>query len=301
MSKVWFVTGAGRGLGADIVGAALAAGHRVAATGRRPENLRRALGTHDDLLVAQLDVTQPSDAQTAVAAAVDRFGRVDVLVNNAANSYPGYFEEITPEQMRAQIETALFGPMNVTRAVLPEMRRQRSGHVITISSIDGVAGLEFGAAYATAKFGVEGWMESLRYDIEPFGISTTIVDPGLFRTGLLAAPSTTWPQMSIDDYTPRTAAMISAWQCKNGNQPGDPAKLATSLVRIAESTEPPLRWIVGDDALATAEAKARDLLAQVEASRTSGSGLTFTDPEARATTPHHSPRPAPASTSAMTD
>ncbi len=276
MRKVWLVTGAGRGLGADIVRAALAAGHRVVATGRRPEHIEQVLGAHDDLLVARLDITSPDDAVGAVAAAVERFGRIDVLVNNAANSYPGYFEEIPPERMRAQIETTLFGPMNVTRAVLPRMRRQRGGHVITLSSIDGLAGLEFCVAYATAKFGVEGWMESLRFDVEPFGIRTTIVNPGLFRTGFLAEPSTTWPEPSIDDYARRTAAMIPTWQHKNGSQPGDPARLAASLVQLAEAAEPPLRWIVGDDALATAEAKARQLLAQVEASRESGSGLNHT-------------------------
>ncbi|WP_201260915.1 SDR family oxidoreductase [Embleya scabrispora] len=276
--KVWLVTGAGRGLGTHIVRAALDAGHRVVATGRRPARIEQVFGEHDDLLVARLDITRPAEAETAVAAAVERFGRVDVLVNNAADSYPGYFEEIPPERMRAQIESTLMGPMNVTRAVLPYMRRERGGHIITISSIDGLAGLEFCAAYATAKFGVEGWMESLRFDIEPFGIRTTIVNPGLFRTELLSEPSTTWPESSIEDYAGRTATMLPAWRLKNGRQAGDPAKLAASLIRIAEAAEPPLRWIVGDDALATAEAKARQLLAQVEASRASGSGLNHAPP-----------------------
>ncbi|SDC52434.1 Short-chain dehydrogenase [Actinokineospora iranica] len=251
----------------------MAAGHRVVATGRRPDRVEQALGAHDDLLATRLDVTSPSDADAAVAAAVRRFGRVDVLVNNAGNSYPGYFEEIPPEHMRAQIETTLFEPMNFTRAGLPLMRGQRGGHIITISSIDGLAGLEFCAAYATAKFGVEGWMESLRHDVEPFGIRTTVVNPGLFRTEFLAEPSKTWPRPSTDDYAQRPAALLPAWQGKSGAQPGDPAKLAASLVTLADAADPPPRWIVGDDALATAEAKARQLLAQVEASRRSGSGL----------------------------
>ena len=179
----------------------------------------------------QLDITDPASVDAAVAAAVDRFGRIDVLVNNAGNFYAGYFEEISPAQMRAQIETNLFGPMNVTRAVLPVMRRQRSGHVVTISSTAGLIGQEFVAAYAASKFGVEGWMESLRFDVEPFGIHTTIVEPGFFRTELLVEGSSTiWPELSIDDYADRTQSTIEAWRGMNGQQGGDPAKLAAALV-----------------------------------------------------------------------
>src|SRR5215218_5103735 len=177
--KVWFVTGAGRGMGVDIAKAALAAGNAVVATGRRPEAVERALGgTQEDLLVIKLDVTDPADAQAAVQAAMERFGRIDVLVNNAGNFYAGYFEEISPAQMRQQFETNLFGPMNVTRAVLPLMRGQRAGHVITITSTAGLVGNEFNAAYAASKFAEEGWMESLRHDVEPYNIHTTVVEPG---------------------------------------------------------------------------------------------------------------------------
>src|SRR5437868_963054 len=161
MRKVWFITGAGRGMGADIAKAALAAGNAVVATGRNSDTVSRAVGQADDLLVVKLDVTRPEDAQAAAQAAVARFGRIDVLVNNAANFYGGYFEELTPEQIERQLATALIGPMNVTRAVLPVMRRQRSGHIISISSGAGLVGFEFNSAYAAAKFGLEGWMESL--------------------------------------------------------------------------------------------------------------------------------------------
>ena len=223
MSKVFLITGAGRGLGADIARQALAAGHRVVGTGRRPERVLEALGgEQDNLLAAALDITDPAAAHSAVQAAVERFGRIDVLVNNAANFYAGYFEEISDAQLRRQIETNLFGPMNVTRAVLPVMRAQRDGHIITVTSLAGVIGQEFCVAYASAKFGLEGFMESLRYDVEPFGIRTTIVEPGFFRTELLVDSSTSWAELSIDDYAERTATTRKAWESMNGQQPGHP-------------------------------------------------------------------------------
>jgi NAD(P)-dependent dehydrogenase (short-subunit alcohol dehydrogenase family) len=271
MSKVIFVTGAGRGLGADIARAALTAGHQVVATGRRPEDVERALGgPRDNLLVTELDITSLEDAQAAAQQAVDRFGRIDVLVNNAGSFLAGYFEEISPAQLRGQIETNFFGPLNVTRAVLPVMRGQRAGHVITISSSAGVVGGEFGGAYAASKFAVEGWMESLRHDVAPYDIRTTIVEPGMFRTELLGDASTAWAELSIDDYAPRTAPTVEAWKGMNGRQAGDPAKLAQVLVAIADQEEPPLRLIAGADALDAVEAKAHELLAQAKASREIG-------------------------------
>jgi len=154
--QVWLITGAGRGLGADVARAALAAGHAVVATGRDPARLTAALGAHDSLLTLKLDVTRAEDAQAAMAATAARFGRIDVLVNNAGNFFAGFFEELSPEQVRHQIETLLFGPMNVTRAALPAMRRQRSGLLLTISSTAGISGGMFCTAYAAAKFGLEG-------------------------------------------------------------------------------------------------------------------------------------------------
>src|SRR5687768_8602285 len=180
-NKVWLITGAGRGMGVDITKAALAAGYKVVATGRNPDSVAKVIGEAENLLVVKLDVTKPADAEASVKAAVDKFGRIDVLINNAANFYAGYFEELTPEQMDLQLMTSLVGPMNVTRAVLPVMRRQRSGHIIAISSSAGLSGFEFGTAYAASKFGLEGFMESLRDEVAPFGIHTTIVNPGFFR------------------------------------------------------------------------------------------------------------------------
>lgn len=277
MNKVIFITGASRGMGVEIARAALAAGHQVVATGRRPQAVEQAVGAHANLLAAPLDVTRPADAEAAVTAAVGRFGRIDVLVNNAANFQAGYFEEISPEQFRSQIETNLFGPLNVTRAVLPVMRKQRSGHVVTISSVAGLIGQEFVAAYAASKFALEGWMESLRFDVAPYGIRTTLVEPGFFRTDLLEESSTTWPALSIDDYASRTAQTKAAWQGMNGKQGGDPARLAKALLTVIGQVEPPLRWVAGADAVAAVEAKAKELLRQVEANRALSSSLSYGD------------------------
>jgi NAD(P)-dependent dehydrogenase (short-subunit alcohol dehydrogenase family) len=278
MNKVIFVTGAGRGLGTDIARQALAAGHQVVATGRRPEEVEKTLGgPQDNLLVTKLDITSPDDAQAAAQAAVDHFGRIDVLVNNAGNFFAGYFEEIPPAQMRRQIETNLFGPMNITRAILPILRKQRDGHIITLSSTAGIIGQEFCVAYAASKFAVEGWMESLHHDIAPYGIRTTIVEPGFFRTELLVDASTTWPEPTIDDYAERTTATVAAWKSMNGRQTGDPAKLARALLAIADQAEPPLRFVAGADAIEGVEAKARELLAQAEASRALGGDLAHDD------------------------
>ena len=249
--KVWFITGAGRGMGVNIAKAALAAGNAVVATGRNTDTVTEAVGKADDLLVVKLDVTSPEDAQAAVKAAVDRFGHIDVLVNNAGNFYAGFFEEITPQDFRAQVETLLFGPLNVTRAVLPVMRAQRSGLVVTISSTAGIRGGEFLTAYAASKFGVEGWMESTNY-AEP----------------------------TIEDYAEKTRQTVAAWSGMNGLQGGDPAKLAKALVQLASQDEPPLRWAAGADAVEDLEQKAQRLLAQADAYRELSSSLAHDDTNA---------------------
>ena len=277
MKKVWLLTGAGRGMGVDIAKAALAAGHAVVATGRDPKKIAGALGGHDDLLAVKLDVTRPEDAQTAVQAAVRGFGRIDVLVNNAGNFYAGFFEELSPEQVRNQIETLLFGPMNVTRAALPAMRKQRSGLLLTISSTAGITGQLFCTAYAAAKFGIEGWMESLTPEVAPFGIRTMLVEPGFFRTELLSAGSTTYAKPSIDDYAKNTMETVAAWSSMDGKQGGDPAKLANAIVQLAGLREPPARFAAGADAVQTFEAKANALLAQANAHRDLSTSLSHDD------------------------
>ena len=276
--QVWFITGAGRGMGVDIAQAALAAGHAVVATGRNINAVVDAIGKADDLLVVALDVTSLASAETAVLAAFERFGRIDVLVNNAGNFHAGFFEELTPEQIEQQLTTSLIGPMNVTRAVLPVMRNQRSGNVVSISSTAGIVGQAFCSAYAASKFGLEGWMESLRYEVEAFGIRTTIVEPGFFRTTLLEKESTTYAELSIDDYAERTAQTRPVWEAMSGRQGGDPAKLAKALVSVVDEEQPPLRWVAGADAVATVEQKANELLAQVDAYRDLSSSLAVDEP-----------------------
>jgi NAD(P)-dependent dehydrogenase (short-subunit alcohol dehydrogenase family) len=277
MSKqVWLITGAGRGMGLDFVRAALAAGHSVVASGRDRDRVSRVLGTSNDVLAVTLDVTSAADAEAAVRAAVDRFGRIDVLVNSAASFYAGYFEELTPAQIDRQLAASLIGPMNVTRAVLPVMRRQRSGHIISISSSAGLAaGFEFVSAYAASKFGLEGWMESLQAEIAPFGIATTIVNPGFFRTELLTDQSTNYAEPSIADYEDRRGPLVEYWKAQNGRQSGDPAKLARALITIASEKQPPRRFIAGADAIATAEQKTADLKAQIDAHRELSTSLAF--------------------------
>lgn len=276
--KVWLVTVAGRGLGVDIAKAALAAGHAVVATARSVESIARALGQHEDLLAVALDVTDQAAAEAAVAATVERFGHLDVLVNNAGSFQAGFFEEMSPEAFRSQIETTLFGPVNVTRAALPQLRAQRSGLVMTISSTAGIASTgDFLTAYAASKFGVEGFMEGLAPEIAPFGIHTMLVEPGFFRTELLTPQSTQYAPPSIPDYADRTTATIEAWRGMDGKQGGDPAKLAAALVQLAALEQPPARFAAGADAVELFDTKARTLLAEADAHRELSSSLAHGD------------------------
>src|SRR5436853_7540754 len=276
--KVWLITGAGRGMGVDFAKAALAAGQAVVASGRESDRVSKALGQSNNLLAVTLDVTSRADAQAAVRAAVDRFDRIDVLVNNAASVYAGYFEELTPEQFERQLSVSLIGPMNVTRAVLPVMRTQRAGHIVSISSSAGLAaGFDFVSAYAASKFGLEGWMESLHAEVAPFGITTTMVNPGFFRTELLTEQSTNYAERSVADYDERRGPLLECWTSQNGRQTGDPAKLARALITVANQNPPPRRFIAGADAIAGAEQKIADLKAQIEpkAHSEENAGLDF--------------------------
>jgi NAD(P)-dependent dehydrogenase (short-subunit alcohol dehydrogenase family) len=276
MSNVWFITGAGRGLGIDIAQSALAAGHQVVATGRDPRKVLDAIGEHQNLLTVALDITDQDAADSAAQAAVDRFGRIDVLVNNAGNFYAGYFENTSPAQLRAQMETNFFGPTNVTRAILPLMRKQRSGQVITVTSAAGLVGQEFVAAYAASKFALEGWMESLRYDVERFGIKTMAVEPGFFRTELLVEGSSTiWPELDIEDYAELTAQTIEAWKSMNGLQGGDPKKLGRALVTLSDSGDLPLRFLAGADVMAGEEENLATIQGQIDAHRELSASLSF--------------------------
>jgi NAD(P)-dependent dehydrogenase (short-subunit alcohol dehydrogenase family) len=277
--QVWFITGASRGMGVEFAKAALAAGHKVVGTGRDGSRVSQAVGESPNLLALPLDITRNADAEATVRAAVSRFNRIDVLVNNAADFQAGYFEEMSADQFRAQIEVNLFGTLNVTRAVLAVMREQRSGHIITISSIAGLASsVDFTSAYAASKFALEGWMEALRAEVAPFGIHATVVNPGFFRTDLLSEQSTRYADPSITDYDSRRTALMAGWKSTHGQQPGDPKKLAQALVSIASQHPPPRRFLAGADSIRTAEQKIADLKADIESNRQLSISLAF-DPQ----------------------
>jgi NAD(P)-dependent dehydrogenase (short-subunit alcohol dehydrogenase family) len=270
-------------MGGDFSRAALAAGHRVVAAGRDAERVETALGgPRPDLLAVRLDVTSPEQAQAAVETAVEAFGRIDVLVNNAGVSYKGFFEELSDLQVRAQLEVNLLGPMNVTRAVLPVMRAQRSGHVVSITSGAGLIGFAYSSVYAASKFGLEGWMEALRGEVAPLGIHTTIVEPGFFRTELLASPPQFWAEPTLADYAERNDEQRPLWLARNGTQPGDPAKLAAALLQVTGLIEPPARFMAGRDVLELAEQKINDLRAQADAFRDLSGSLAYDDADATA-------------------
>lgn len=275
-SKVWLITGAGSGIGLQIAKAVLAAGNKVVATGRDTNKVLKAIDdTTDNLLVVKMDVTDSKEIEAGVNAAIEKFGTIDVLVNNAGNFFAGFFEGLSQNQVEQQIATNLFGPMNVTRAVLPVMRKSKSGHIITITSTAALVGYELCTAYAASKFGLEGFMESLQMEVAPFGINTTIVEPGFFRTNLLESSSIQWSELEIDDYAERLAMLRPNWEYMNGKQGGDPAKFATALLKIVNEDTPPKRWIAGADALAEVERKIKELQEQANAYRELSSSLSY--------------------------
>ena len=250
MNKVWFITGAGSGIGAGTAQAALRAGHRVVATGRNLDKVRnqyRDLAS-ENIAFIQLDVADEAQAKAAVGQAVKQLGRIDVLVNNAGYSLLGNFEQMTTAEMHKQFATNFYGVVHLTHAVLPVMRRQRSGHIINISSVAGVVGLKHCAAYAATKFAVEGLSLSVATEVEQFGIKVTVVEPGFFRTGLLDAQNVRWVSKVIEDYAAEGTAE-AMWSPYNGTQPNDPAKLGEALVQIAAMPNPPKVFIAGRDAL----------------------------------------------------
>jgi len=253
MHKVWFITGASRGLGAQVAKAAMAAGDRIAATGRDPAAVQRVLGGHGDVLPLGLDVTDPASIAAAVDAASAHFGRIDVLVNNAGYGHLGIFEESTPEEVREQFNTNVFGLMEVTRAVLPVMRRQRAGHIINISSIGGLTGFASCTLYGSSKFAVEGFSENLQFDLAPFGIHVTVVEPGFFRTDFLDQSSVRYTSRPVEDYEKVSKGTRSAYTDHNHQQLGDPAKLGPALVQLVRAENPPLHLLLGSDAVKFAE------------------------------------------------
>ncbi|MDJ1472875.1 oxidoreductase [Xanthocytophaga flava] len=249
-SKVWFITGASRGIGAEIVKAALAAGNRVVATGRNADDIKTVFGQSENLLALKLDVTKEQDAMNAVQAAVDTFGQIDIVVNNAGYALFGAVEELSDEEVKKQFNTNVFGLLNVTRAVLPVMRKQKAGHIFNISSTSGLVGFAASSAYCATKFAVEGISESLNQEVQPLGIKVTIVEPGAFRSEFLSTGSSVSSQASIDDYKGTAGVVRDYIKQLNNTQPGDPVKLAAALLTLANEAQPPLRFVAGTDAVA---------------------------------------------------
>ena len=265
VQRTWFITGASRGFGYEIARAALRAGDRVAATGRNLAALRRALGADSDRLASmQLDVRSASEARAAVDDAVKRFGGIDVLVNNAGYGHLGFFEETTNEDLQIQLATNLFGVLNVTRAVLPVMRSARRGRIFNLSSVAGLRGAEFSSLYCTSKFALEGFSESLSQEVIPFGILVTLIEPGPFRTGFLAQESLHISANAIADYDERREKARASFETRNGQQPGDPVKLAEALVRLANEDVPPMRLTAGAFAARALDRKLIDMRAELD-------------------------------------
>ena len=251
MTKVWFITGAGSGIGAGVAKAALQAGDSVVATARNPDKARNALRdvAGENLAFVQLDVTSESQAKVAVEQAVNQFGRIDVAVNNAGYAVMGNFEELPTADIEQQVATNFWGVAYVMRAVLPVMRKQRSGHIFNISSVAGVVGFKHCGAYGAAKFALEGLSLAVANEVEQFGIKITVVEPGFFRTDLLDPQNVRWGKNTIEDYAAEgsTEAM---WSPYHGKQQGDPLKLGAALVKIARMQNPPRLFAAGSDALA---------------------------------------------------
>nr|WP_036233487.1 oxidoreductase [Massilia sp. JS1662] len=253
MGKRWFITGAGRGLGAALAKAALAAGDNVVATGRDPAQVRTALGTeHERLRIVRLDVARPDEARAAVDAAIGRFGGIDVLVNNAGYGHVGFFEETNDDDVRAQFDSNVFGLMHVTRAALPGMRAARAGHIINLSSLAGLHGAMFSTLYCASKFAVEGFSEALAEEMAPFGVRVTVVEPGPFRTDFLTARSLRMGAHALPDYDAMREKILAGFAARNGRQTGDPAKLAQAILALAGESAPPLRFVAGTPALEVA-------------------------------------------------
>jgi len=264
MSKVWLITGASRGLGREITRAALDAGETVVATARSTDAVRDAFGgDHDRLHVLALDITDAEAANAGAAETIERFGAIDVLVNNAGYAELGFFETFTDAAVRRQFEVNLFGTMNVARAVAPHMRARRSGFIVTISSVSGLVSNAGGAVYSASKFAVEGWMEGFAQELAPLGVRSLLVEPGMLRTDFMDGKSASFGSIDIPDYAEAIAQYRAFVDGANGNQPGDPKLVAARIVALASQGEVPSRLVFGDDARQWAGAKVDQLRQEI--------------------------------------
>ncbi len=256
MSRTWFITGASRGIGAEIARAVLASGDKVVATGRDRARIEKTFAADANRLLAlELDVAQEDQARKAVDAALAKFGRIDVLVNNAGYGQLGLFEEIGADEIATQYATNVFGLFNVTRAVLPAMRKQRAGHIFNVSSVGGLVAAAGGSIYCSTKFAIEGFSEALAQEVAQFDIKVTLIEPGAFRTDFLNDSSVRFGAQGIADYAAFSARTKASFTDRANKQPGDPAKLAKAILVLAATEHPPLRYAAGSDALRRIEDK----------------------------------------------
>ncbi|WP_214410148.1 oxidoreductase [Sphaerisporangium fuscum] len=266
--SVWFVTGSSRGFGLEIAREALNRGHKVVATARRSDGIRDLLpDAGDRLLTLDLDVTDEAQAKRVVDAAVARFGRIDVVVNNAGRGLLGAVEEASDQAVRAAFDVNVFGALNIQRAVLPYLREQRSGHIVNISSVAGVVGLPGWGLYNATKFAMEGFSEAMSHELAPLGVKVTLIEPGYFRTDFLDVSSLSTETTIIDDYAATAGATRTHAQGVNHAQLGDPVKGARAIVDVTEVTEPPLRLVLGSDAYGFTQAKLDTQIAELHAWR----------------------------------
>jgi NAD(P)-dependent dehydrogenase (short-subunit alcohol dehydrogenase family) len=269
---VWLITGASSGFGRELTDAALARGDSVAAAARRLD----AIPEHDDVLPVSLDVTDAAQRDAAVAATVERFGRIDVLVNNAGRTQVGAVEETTDEELRSLFDLHFFGPAALVRAVLPVMRRQGSGAIVQMSSVGGQVTAPGFGAYCATKFALEGMTETLRDEVAPFGIRTLIVEPGAFRTGLFR-PDAAYQSAAMDEYADTVGPTREYVRGNHGLQAGDPAKAAAAIIAALDADEPPLRLVLGEDAIGNIEQRWQALAAELDGWRSVGAATAFDD------------------------
>ncbi|RII77382.1 oxidoreductase [Pseudomonas monteilii] len=263
--RTWFITGASRGLGALIAEQALRIGDAVIATARNPEDVSVRLGSHSNLLAVRLDVTREADAHHAVAEGIKHFGRIDILINNAGFGVLGAVEETSASETERLFATNVFGLLNVSRAVLPHMRRQRSGHVINISSIGGYQAYMGWGVYGSTKFAVEGISEAMHQELAPLGINVTVVEPGFFRTDFLDDQSLVKTALELPDYDETVGAMRRYAKAANHAQPGNPVKLAEAMITLVNAPKPPQRLPLGSDTVARIEEKNQLVAAELAA------------------------------------
>lgn len=248
--KVWFITGSNKGIGAAIAKEALAQGYNVVAAARKTEEAEQNLGSHPNLLIVKLDISNDQHVESAVKSTMDKFGRIDVLVNNAGYGLLGYFEEMSEESIRRQIETNIFGTMKITRAILPIMRKQKSGFVVTVSSTSGIRSVAGGSVYSASKFALEGWSEGMDIDMKPFGIRFMLLEPGAFRTDFANEnASMQLPDLQLEAYNNVRENLVNVFRTMNGTQSGDPAKLAKGLIKVVNSEDAPVRLLISKPAI----------------------------------------------------